>query len=472
VIRRHYAQRSVFEVLLPDGEKLWDPVLRQIDQILDDEQLVEIVTDALASRRPRSRRFGRPGTPAEVVLRILALKHLQDWSFDDCEREIRGSLLWRAFCRIDCERVPDAKTLVRLSQLVGPQNLKRIVARLVGLGLERGVIRGFRMRVDTTVVETNVHYPTDSSLLADGVRVLTRTAKRLGQVVNAQIVYVRDRMRSVNQRAFEIAQLSRRAMQESAKARMQTVYRELMAITRATVRDAETAMRGALRRARQLPDPIRAQAHLLADTIRRFAELVRRVLQQTKARIVRGDTKYPDKLLSLFETHTEAIRKGKASKPTEFGKLVKIQEAEAQFITDYQVCASRVPDQDLWAPSLDVHETLFGRPPRLAVADAGFSSGKNQRAAIDRGVRRVALPRSGRLSAKQRACQRQRWFRRALRWRTGAEGRISALKRRHGLNRCRYRGREGLDRWVGLGIIANDLLAIGRAAHAPRTPPA
>jgi IS5 family transposase len=200
--------------------------------------------------------------------------------------------------------------------------------------------------------------------------------------------------------------------------------------------------------------------------------LVRRVLAQTRARIVQGNTHYPDKLLSLFELHTEAIRKGKAVKPTEFGKLVKIQEAEAQFITDYQVCASRVPDQDLWVPSLDVHETLFGRPPRLAVADAGFSSGKNQRAAIDRGVRRVALPRSGPLSAKQRACQRQRWFRRALRWRTGAEGRISALKRRHGLNRCRYRGREGLDRWVGLGIIANDLLAIGRAAHTPRTPPA
>lgn len=470
MIRRQYAQRSVFEVLLPDGEKLWDPVLRQIDQILDDEQLIEIVTDALASRRPRSRRFGRPGTPAEVVLRILVLKHLQDWSFEDCEREIRGSLLWRAFCRIDCERVPDSKTLVRLSQLVGQDNLKRIVARLVGLGLERGVIRGLRMRVDTTVVEANVHYPTDSSLLADGVRVLTRTAKRLCNTVQAKRVWVRDRMRSVNQRAFEIAQLSRRAMQEKAKARMQTLYQELMAITRATVREAEAAMESALRRARKLPESIQAQAEQLAGTIRRFAELVQRVLQQTRARILKGDTKHPDKILSLFETHTEAIRKGKASKPTEFGKLVKIQEAEAQFITDFQVCTTRVPDQDLWAPSLDIHTVLFGRPPRLAVADAGFSSGANERAATQLGVRRVALPRSGALSAKQHACQRQRWFRRALRWRTGAEGRISALKRRHGLDRCRYRGPEGMERWVGLGIIANNLLALGRAGQGQHTP--
>jgi IS5 family transposase len=466
MIRHHYSQRSVFEVLLPDGEKLWDPVLRTIDEILDDEQIVEIIADALARRRPRSRRFGRPGTPAEVVLRLLVLKHLQDWSFDDCEREVRGSLLWRAFARIDCERVPDAKTLVRLAKLVGPDNLKAIIKRLVDLGIERQVIRGAKLRVDTTVVETNVHYPTDSSLLADGVRVLSRTARRLVDTLGGKTTRLRNRMRSVNQRAFEIAHLSRRAMQEKAQERMRTLYRELMSITRAAVRDADTAVDAARRRMRTLSPPIRECARLLADKIRSTTEIVQRVLRQTRARVLNGDTKHPDKILSLFEPHTEAIRKGKASKPTEFGKLVKIQEAEAQFVTDYVVCATRTPDQELWAPSLDAHKALFGRPPRVAVADAGFSSAANERAAAERGIRRVALPRSGALSAKRRAHQHQRWFRRALRWRTGAEGRISALKRRHGLDRCRYRGFDGMERWVGLGVIANDLLALGRAAVA------
>jgi len=166
-------------------------------------------------------------------------------------------------------------------------------------------------------------------------------------------------------------------------------------------------------------------------------------------------------VLSLFEPHTEAIRKGKAVKPTEFGKLVKIQEAEAQFITDYEVCGTRVPDQALWVPSLVRHEQLFGRAPRLAVADGGFASGANERAAYKHGVRHAVLPR-------QRRKGRSRAVRAALKWRTGCEGRISALKRRHGLRRSRYRGLAGMERWVGLGVIANDLLVLGRAGPRSR----
>jgi len=165
MVRRKHAQRSVFEVLLPDGDKLWDPALRRIDEVLEDEELVDLVADALGRRRPGSRRKGRPGTPAEVVLRMLVLKHLYDWSFDECEREVRGSLVYRAFCRIDCERVPDGKTLIRLSHLLGADVLKKVLARLVNLARERKVVRGSKLRVDTTVVETNVHYP-DGQLAA------------------------------------------------------------------------------------------------------------------------------------------------------------------------------------------------------------------------------------------------------------------------------------------------------------------
>jgi transposase, IS5 family len=456
MVRRAFVQRSLVEVLLPDGDKLWDPALRAIDEVLTDDELVDHVVEALGRRHRQSRRRGRPGTPAEVVLRMLVLKHLFDWSFDECEREVRGSLVYRPFCRIDGERVPDAKTLIRLSHCLGPDVLNSLVERLVVLAQERRVVRGRRMRVDTTVVETNIHYPTDSTLLADGVRVLTRTLKRLRITATDGVVRLRDRTRSVARRVFGIVQLSRQARQEPVKTRMRTLYRELMGHTRAVLRQAETAVRQVAAGAVGAGGLAQLEVEGLAQQLRETGGLVRRVLAQTRARILFGNTHYPDKLLSLFEPHTEAIRKGKAVKPTEFGKLVKVQEAEAQFITDYEVCGTRVPDQALWIPSLARHEECFGHAPGLAVADAGFASRANEQAARDRGVRDVVLPRPRRKG-------RSRAVRAALRWRTGCEGRISALKRRHGLRRCRYRGVAGMERWVGLGVIANDLLVLGRA---------
>ena len=299
------------------------------------------------------------------------------------------------------------------------------------------------MRVDTTVVETNIHYPTDAALLADGVRVLTRSLQRLG-------AQVRQRTRSVARRVFEIAQRSRTAgsrvapaVRDQSKARMKRLYQGLLGITRAVIRQAEAAV------AQPRREPLAGQ---LSVTI----ELVKRVVAQTRARVLRGDTHFPGKVVSLFESHTEIIRKGKLAKPTEFGRVVKIQEAEAQFITDYAVCERGQAERALWAPALDRHIALFGHAPYLAVADGGFASRTNERAAHDRGVRHVVLPRQSREV-------RSRVARAALRWRTGSEGRISALKRRHGLRRCRYRGPSGMQRWVGLGVIANNLLALARA---------
>jgi IS5 family transposase len=456
MVRRAYAQRSVFEVLLPDGDKLWDPALRQIDVILDDEPLVDLIVDRLARRRPLSRRRGRLSTPATVVLRMLVLKHLRHWSFDECEREVRGSLIYRAFWRIGCERVPDAKPLIRLAKLLDPHTLQQLLERLVDLGRHRRVVPGRRLRVDTTVVETRAHYPTDSSLLADGVRIMTRTMARLRERVGGDVVRFRDRTRALARRAFAISQRSRAATLRSAatvraanKARMTVLYQEAMRIARAVVRDAETVVRATV------PGPGGPVAGL-RDRLEQTVGLLRRVIRQTQARVLGGNTHYPDKVLSIVEPHTEAIRKGKAAKLTEFGKLVKIQEAEHQFITDYVVCPTRVPDGELWVPTLERHEQLFGQPPRLAVADGSFSSRANELAAQARGVRRVVLPRG-------RGQPRPRWFRRALRWRTGCEGRISVLKHRHGLARCRYRGMDGMHRWVGLGVIANNLLVLGRA---------
>jgi len=330
-----------------------------------------------------------------------------------------------------------------------------MLKRLVTMARRRRVIRGERMRVDTTVVETSIHYPTDSSLLGDGIRVLQRGVRKLRELVGG--LKLRDRTRSVRRRIFEIARLSRRPGSEEVQSKRKKRYRELMRLTKATVREVERSIRSVARR--KLAAPVSSRAKALCSELRGKLALVNRVLAQTRARILQGDTHHPDKLLSLFEPHTEAIRKGKASKPTEFGKLVKIQEAESQFITDFEVCLSRVPDQTLWVSSLQSHQQRFGRPPRLATADAGFASAANRQAAEDMGIKKVALlGKTKNTSAPQR-----RWFRKALRWRTGSEGRISALKRRHGLRRSRYRGMDGMQRWVGLGVFSNNLLAMARA---------
>src|SRR5256884_4246292 len=144
MVRRRHGQRSIFEMLLPDGDKLWDPTLRRIDEVLQDEGMTDLVVEALGRRWRHSVGRGRPGTPAEVVLRMLVLKHLYDWSFEECEREVRGSFVYRAFCRIDCERVPDAKTLIRLAHLLNPTLLKAPLDRLTAMARKRRRIRGTR----------------------------------------------------------------------------------------------------------------------------------------------------------------------------------------------------------------------------------------------------------------------------------------------------------------------------------------
>jgi IS5 family transposase len=406
MVRRAYRQRSLIEVLLPDGDKLWDPELQRIDAILDDEVLVDRVTEALARRYPESQRRGRPGTPAAVVLRVLVLKHLRDWSFAECEREVRSSLLYRAFCRIDGERAPDAKTLVRLAQLLDEAVLKDVLARLVTVARERRVVRGRRLRVDTTVVETNIHHPTDSTLLGDGVRVLTRTMKKIADIVGAVGTKLRDRSRSVKLRLFEIARIAR-AKGSLNRDRLQQRYRRLLDTTSRVVGQAKQFAKEiseGVKRSTEVLKQIALQG--LREELDRMLLLVRRVMRQTRARIFHGDTHVGDKILSVFEPSTEVIRKGKAGKPNEFGKMIKLQEAENQIIVDYEVYARRPSDTDLLIPAIAVHQAKLGRVPRLVATDAGFYSARNEAAAKVMGVKRVCIPNRSSRSPERNASRR------------------------------------------------------------------
>ena len=193
-----------------------------------------------------------------------------------------------------------------------------------------------------------------------------------------------------------------------------------------------------------------------------MADRVRHVVRQTKARIFGGVTKSPDKIVSLFEPHTEIIRKGQAGKPNEFGKLVQWQEAENQIITHYEVYDERPADQRLLIPAVETHLRKLGRLPNLVAADAGYYSRANEETAHEMGVAYVSIPNRGTKSEDRRNLQKRPWFKNGQKWRTGCEGRISVLKRRHGLARCRYRGVEGMWRWVGVGVIADNLINIGK----------
>ena len=464
MIERMYCQRQLGEGFIHDSvEDCWEPWMRMADEILDDEELIDLVYEALRRRRPQSATRGRKGTPAEVALRMLVLKHMRNWSFEIVEREVRANLVYRMFTRVGAEKVPDAKTLGRIERALGPEIIQKVQGRIVGIAAEKKIVKGRKMRVDTTVTENNIHYPTDSSLLGDGVRVLTRTMKRIVEIGSKAGEHVRDRMRSVGHRVLEIARISRAKAQKQSQEKLQAGYKRLLNATGQVVaqakRIAEEVNQG-IKKAKNRVDQLRLNA--LRAELERMIPLVRQVIRQTKARLFGKNVHAPEKLVSLFEPAAQIIRKGKSSKPTEFGRLIKIQEAENQIITDYEVCHQRPADSTLFIKSIEAHQQKLGRMPDLAAADAGFYSEANEKAAYKMGVQRVSMPNRSTKSAERRRLQKKRWFRKGQAWRTGCEGRISVLKRRHGLNRCRYRGDDGMKRWVGLGVIADNLINIGR----------
>jgi transposase, IS5 family len=457
VIQLRHVQPTLWHKgLAKDIEDLWEPWMREADRLLDDAALLESVYEAQGKRHRHSRTLGRLQTPAEVALRLLILKHVRNWGYDTLEREVRANLVYRAFTRIGDGKVPDAKTLARIGQVIGPEVIRDLHERLVALARENSVVQGRKLRVDTTVVETNIHYPTDSSLLGDGARVLTRTMKRIEKKAGGLKQKIRDRMRTVKKRVVAIA-LATRQKGPQREERQRKQYTELLTVTRKILNQAKVV----LEEVGQLPPRRRQPLGSLTENLQTMTTRVRQVVKQTRARIVQGITNLPEKIVSVFEPHTEIIRKGKASKPTEFGKLVKIQEAENQIITDYRVFAERPSDRELLVPAVEEHQRRFGRVPRVVAADAGFYSQANEKKVQEMGVSWVAVPNRSTHSEERRKLQKRRWFRAAQKWRTGSEGRISVLKRRHGLNRCRYRGLEGMERWVGLGVVADNLIQIG-----------
>jgi IS5 family transposase len=360
-------------------------------------------------------------------------------------------------------KVPDAKVIAKIAKLLAPEVIQQIHQRIVELAKQEKVVPGARMRVDTTVVETNIHHPTDSSLLGDGARVLTRLMKKVEKAVGGLRQKVRDRMRTVRKKVVAIAISARRKGPKGEEQRKKH-YQKLLQVTRQIINQV-----GRVRE--QVQELSRAKQKAVRPLLEQLTTMVNRtkqVIRQTKARILHGDTQTPDKVLSMFEPHTEIIRKGKARKPNEFGKMVKIQEAENQLIIDYEVFPEKPADSDLLVESVQTHQERLGRTPRLVAADAAFYSSANEKALEQAGVQRISVPNRRTKSAARRQKEKERWFKEGQRWRTGCEGRISVLKRRNGLDRSLYRGQEGMEKWVGLGVIADNLITLGQLIPAAR----
>src|SRR5579863_8588347 len=458
--RRKQGQRVLWEGMIDeDVRAFWEPWMVQGDRLLDDEELIDRVYEAQGERHEHSATRGRSQTPAEMVL--LLLKHVRNWSFDVLEREVRMNLAYRDFTRIGMGKVPDAKTLARIAQALGGEVIAELHRRLVEIAQEEGVIQGRKLRVDTTVVETNIHYPTDSSLLGDGARVLTRTMKKIETKAGKLKRKVRNRTRSISKRVIAIATASRHKGPEG-EAKRKKQYKELLRFSRQVLNDTQRVIAEVDEMSAKKKKGLRG----LCEHLSEMAGRVRQVVKQAKVRVFDGITDLPGKSVSLFEPHTEIIRKGKASKPTEFGKLVQVQETENQIITHYDVFDQRPSDRDLLLGAVETHERVLGRVPQLATADAGYYSRAQEQAVEEKGVKWVAVPNRNTKSPDRKKKEHSRWFKKAQRWRTGCEGRISVLKRRHGLNRCRYRGAEGTKRWVGLGVMADTLISMGNVLAA------
>ncbi|HMB06480.1 MAG TPA: ISNCY family transposase, partial [Isosphaeraceae bacterium] len=421
-------------------------------------------------RYPLTPVHGRRSTPVEVILRMLVVMRLYGWSYAQTEYFVHDSLVLRQFCRVYLEKVPDDTTLIRWANTIGPQALQALNDRVVQLARSLKVTRGRKLRVDTTAVETDIHYPTDSALLGDGVRVLSRLLKRAQTVLGKAAETLgpeafRSRVRTVRKLSQQLHRIARRKGAEARDA-LKTAYDRLIATAKRTGAQARRVREVLARRAKP-PAQRLAQppAQRLAQRISTYLPLLIQGIQQASRRVLEcKSVPAPEKVLSLFEPHTQIIPRFKAGKPIEFGRKLRLDEVEGGIVTGYQILdQGGGQDQPYLKDSLETHHRHFGHAPDLLTADRGMASAENEQLARQAGVKRIALPCVGRASPARRQQEKERWFRRGYRFRAGIEGRIHVLRRDYGLKRCRYHGERGMGRWVGWGIVAHNLARIAEA---------
>jgi IS5 family transposase len=463
MLRDRYESDPRFWAIIEQLAIEMEPELAQIDKILEDDELFQLIKNDLAQRHPHTMETGRNSAPVEVGLRMLAVKRLYQYTYRGTEHHVGDSLVLRWLCRVYFNAVPDHTTLNRFALEIKPETLRAFNERVTKLATELKVTRGRKLRTDGTVVESNIAYPRDSQLLNDGVRVLSRVLKQAKVLVQDKVegtaATFRNRTRSARNQARQIANYAR---QRSAKAKagLNGAYQRLIKTTQASVKQAQRVWS-------VLKSQSSRTAARIGAELETFIPRVEQALDQTVRRVLQGESvPAKEKILSLFEPHVTIIRRGKAGKETEFGHKVWLDEVDGGIVSQWRILEGNPSDAEQWQPAIDHHIKQFGKPPNLASADRGVYSPDNEDYAHQKGVKRVVLPKPGYKSKERREYEAQSWFKRGRRFQAGVEGRISVAKRKHGLDCCLDHGQDCFDKWVGWGIIANNLTVMGRTLAA------
>ena len=418
-----------------------------------------LIQKDLSKRRPKTLQTGRNSTPVEVVLRMLVVKRLYGYSYSETERQVSDSLRLRQFCRVYLHTVPDDTTLIRWANLIQPQTLEKFNQRITQLAIERKVTRGRKLRTDGTLVESNIRPPSDGRLLADSVRVLARSVARGRSLLKTAKQKVQAEFEDFTQRAKGLARQigeTLRSKKEAAQTAGRQQYEQLLAMTEQTID-------WAVQTQKQLQKQAQQSANRLAETLTHFIPRARQVIQQATRRVLQGEqVPASEKIVSIFEAHTDIICRGKEARPVEYGHKLWLNEVEGGIVSHYRILDGNPSDEQQWKPSLKAHMATFQQPPVQASADRGLSSEPNEKLAHDLGIRHVIIPKRGYRSKARRKHEHKAWFVKGRHWHAGVEGRISVLKRAHGMGRCLAHGLTGFHCWVGWGVIAGNLAVLGR----------
>jgi IS5 family transposase len=443
VLRTVGPQGSLFELLLPSGMRVLSGELAEIDALLDDQRFF----------RPFRPFFdpveGRPSIPIETYLRLMFLKYRFNLGYARLCAQVTDSITWRRFCRIGLEAaVPDESTIRKITRRCGPELIDALNAQLLTAAHQRGDVDLEMVRADTTVVEADIKYPTDSGLLTAAT---CRIASRLRRLANAGVkVTYTDRTAQARAHQHSIGVWLRRRSDE-AKTEVLQITGLLADLAEQAVADAVRVLDYQARRRR-----VRRMLEDLAVLVER----TRRLIEQARRR-VNGDQ--PDgatRLVSLHEPDARPIRKGRLGKPVEFGFKAQVVDNVDGIILDYSVHIGNPSDTDLLRPAIERVAAQFGTPPALVTADRGYWDAAIEADLAATGVKSVVIPRTGKASRARAIIEHADTFIAAIKWRTGSEGRISHLKRDWAWRRTRLRGHNGARTWCGHGVFAHNLLKL------------
>jgi IS5 family transposase len=457
VSRLPISQLSFADLQLQSQGVHLDPALQRIADFLEENTaLIELVRMDL-ERGLKKPRAGRHGITPAQTLRSLVLMRVKNWDYRDLRERINDGFTLRAFTLFDSHSVPLHDAFNRAFNRITPATLAAVNQLVVQAAVKLGLEDGKQLRVDTTVVETNIHYPTDATLLWDTVRTVTRLVWDLHEKLPRGVRGFTDRTRSARRRMQAIQRMTARQREQQQTPQ----YRELIRISEQVVRNARQVI-AAAKRVRKVDVITRAAMDAICQEIADYCALGVRVIDQTRRRVLHGEiVPAEEKLYSIFEPHTDLIKRGKTLKPVEFGHKVFLAESAHGLITDYRVLEGNPIDSNHVQPSLDRHQEIFQQAPEDYAADRGFYNAENVQKCKDAGVRQVSIPQwGGQKTAEQEELERSRSFKKSQRFRAGIEGRISVLFRGRGMKRCLAKGRERFEILVGAAVLANNLMRI------------